>query len=243
MAATRSRRCSVAYQSSSSHFVTRSPVAVRRTAPEPGRDRDRRQHRTTARAARPRADASACRRRQRELRGARTGSRHSDTAARASARRRRPPSAAGWSPSGSTRSATRNRATARCGERGQVLIHRMVAMHESPQRDGVALPQQRVSESLRPTQPSMAATRSGPSSRRRRSGSAVATSGTPAPARSTSRRAVVAASSDVDEQSTAWCSRAAATSRRRLRSVVALDQRSRCVVAAHPRAEKPVGAR
>ena len=44
------------------------------------------------------------------------------------------------------------------------------------------------------------------------SGTAVATSGTPAPAKSTIRRAVVAASSDVDEQSTARCSRAVATS-------------------------------
>src|SRR5215218_8650156 len=31
-------------------------------------------------------------------------------------------------------------------ERGQVLIHRVVAMHESAQCDGVALPQPRVSE-------------------------------------------------------------------------------------------------
>ena len=57
------------------------------------------------------------------------------------------------------------------------------------------------------------------------------------------RRAAVAASSDVDEQSTACFSRAAATSWRRLRSVVAVDAIwSRGVVVAHPRGAKPIGA-
>jgi len=36
--------------------------------------------------------------------------------------------------------------TVRGGERGKVLIHRVVAMYESPQRDGVPLPPPRVSE-------------------------------------------------------------------------------------------------
>ena len=95
----------------------------------------------------------------------------------------------------------------------------------------------------RRAQPSIAATRSGPRSPATSSGTDVATSGAPAPARSTIRRAVVTASSDVDEQSTARCSRAAAMSRRRLRSVSSAWTaiRSRRVVAAHPREVNPIG--
>ena len=240
MAATRSRRCSVAYQSSSSHLVTRSPEA---RSPNNARTWPRSRSvaiRTAGRAARARRGVRVSRL-VTKPRGARTGSRRSDSVARPFARSRTPPSAVGSWPSGPTRWARPTPFRLRGGERGKVLI---AEWSRCTSRRSAMECRSRSRGSAR-------SSTAQPQWRQRDPGRVIRR-----PRQALPWQQAVHQRREVDEQtrrgrgvercrrqSTARCSRAAATSRRRLRSLVGVDGiRSRGVVTAHPRGEKPVGA-